>query len=121
MKKLRVYEYAACSTCKQALKFLEKKKIPFEAVPIVDLPPTVAELKKMLAHYDGKLGKLFNTSGVQYREMKLGEKLPQMSEAEALVLLSKNGKLVKRPFALSEKSGRVGFKEDEWKTFVEGE
>ena len=115
MKKLKVYEYANCSTCKNALKFLAKKKIPYEAVPIVDQPPTVAELKKMLALYDGKIGKLFNTSGLQYREMKLGEKLPKMSEGEALALLAKNGKLVKRPFALAGDKGRVGFKEDEWK------
>ncbi len=115
MAKLRVYEYSNCSTCKSALKFLEKKKIAFEAIPIVDQPPTVAELKKMLAFYDGKIGKLFNTSGVQYREMKLGEKLPTMSESEALTLLSKNGKLVKRPFLLGSDVGLVGFKEDEWK------
>ena len=115
MAKLKVYEYANCSTCKNALKFLEKKKIEFVAIPIVEKPPTVSELKRMLAYYDGKVGKLFNTSGVQYREQKLGEKLPKMSEAEALKLLSTNGKLVKRPFALSEEAGRVGFKEEEWK------
>lgn len=113
-KTVRVYGYANCSTCKNALKFLEKKKIPHEAVPIVDQPPTMAELKRMLAHYDGKIGKLFNTSGLQYREMKLGEKLSKMSESEALALLAKNGKLVKRPFALTREKGRVGFKEAEW-------
>jgi len=115
MKTLRVYGYAGCSTCKIALKFLEKEKIAFESILIVDQPPTVAELKKMLAYYDGKIGKLFNTSGLVYREMKLGEKLPKMSEADALGLLAKNGKLVKRPFALSGKGGRAGFKLDEWK------
>ncbi len=118
MKTLRVYEYANCSTCKKALKFLEMKKVKFEAIPIVDQPPTLVELKKMLAFYDGKIGKLFNTSGLVYREMKLGEKLPKMTEAEALTLLSKNGKLVKRPFAISAKIGRVGFKETEWKDLI---
>lgn len=116
MKKLKIYEYAGCSTCKNALKYLEKKKIPYEKIAIVDQPPTVLELKKMLGYYDGKMGKLFNTSGLQYREMKLGEKLPKMSENEALTLLSKNGKLVKRPFLLADGKGFVGFKEDEWKT-----
>jgi arsenate reductase len=114
MKKLKVYEYGNCSTCKKALKYLENKKVPFEAIPIVDQPPTVAELKKMLGYYDGKLGKLFNTSGVQYREMKLSEKLPGMSEAAALALLAKNGKLVKRPFVLGTSSGCAGFNEVEW-------
>jgi arsenate reductase len=118
MSKLKVYEYANCSTCKKALKYLETMKVAFEAIPIVEQPPTVAELKKMLAFYDGKIGKLFNTSGLVYREMKLGERLPKMTVVEALTLLSKNGKLVKRPFALSAKAGRVGFKETEWKNLI---
>lgn len=119
MEKLKIYAYANCSTCKNALKFLEKKKVPFELLPIVETPPTLVELKKMLAIYDGKIGKLFNTSGVLYREMKLGEKLKTMSEAAALSLLSKHGKLVKRPFVLSGKSGVVGFKEPEWKAILD--
>jgi arsenate reductase len=118
MSKLRVYEYANCSTCKKALKYLETKNVVFEAIPIVDQPPTMAELKKMLTFYEGKIGKLFNTSGLVYREMRLGEKLSKMTETEALTLLSKNGKLVKRPFALSAKAGRVGFKETEWQDLI---
>ncbi|MNL83337.1 ArsC family protein [compost metagenome] len=47
--------------------------------------------------------------------MKLSEKLPSMSEAEAIKLLSENGKLVKRPFVIGNDTHLVGFKEDEWK------
>lgn len=115
MKKLRVYEYSGCSTCKKALKFLRDAKIPFEAVPIVDQPPTTAELRKMLSFYEGKIGKLFNTSGQVYREQGIGGKLKTLSEEKALALLAGNGKLVKRPFALGDKVGIVGFKEEEWK------
>ncbi len=112
---LKVYHYDGCSTCKQALAFLKKKDIPFEPIPIVEQPPTVAELRSMLTHVGGDLRKLFNTSGLVYREMKLGEKLPSLSEAQALALLAKHGKLVKRPFALGPDVGLVGFKEPEWK------
>ncbi len=118
MEKLKVYAYANCSTCKNAVKFLEKKKIAFDLLPIVDTPPSLVELKKMLSHYEGKIGKLFNTSGMLYREMGLGEKLRTMSESESLALLAKHGKLVKRPFALRGSNGVVGFKEPEWKTFL---
>jgi arsenate reductase len=119
MKKVRVYEYANCSTCKKALKFLEQKKIPVDRIPIVEQPPTQAELKKMLAHQKGELKKLFNTSGLLYRELGISEKLPSMSEGEALKLLSQNGKLIKRPFVLTDQRGLVGFKEDEWKKAFE--
>ncbi len=73
----------------------------------------------MLAHLnaEGKTFKnLFNTSGEQYRALGIAEKLKAgMTEEEALTLLAKNGKLIKRPFLLTEKAGRVGFQEDAWK------
>lgn len=62
----------------------------------------------------GSIKNLFNTSGVQYREMKISEKLPKMNEAEAIKLLSENGKLVKRPFVIDENTYLLGFKQDEW-------
>ena len=116
--KLKVYEYKNCGTCKNALKYLTENKIPFEAIPIVDSPPTKAELKAMLAHLQadgGTLKNLFNTSGVLYKEMKLSEKFSELSESEAIELLSKHGKLVKRPFVLGKNFGMVGFKIDQWK------
>lgn len=87
-------------------------------MPIVDKPPSMKELKEMLAHLKengGSIRQLFNTSGLVYKEMKLSEKLPQLSETEALKLLAENGKLVKRPFVIGEDTHLIGFKEDEWK------
>jgi arsenate reductase len=114
MKELRIYEYSRCSTCRTALKFLDRKKIPYQKVAIIDTPPTKAELKQMLRFQGGNMKKLFNTSGQAYREGKVGEKLAAMPESEAIALLASNGKLVKRPFLLTGDTGLVGFKEDEW-------
>jgi arsenate reductase len=113
MSKLKVYGYAGCSTCKSAWKALDARGVTYENLPIVEKPPSMAELKRMLAAVGMK--RLFNTSGLQYREMGLSEKLPKMSEKEALALLSKNGKLIKRPFAISADAATTGFKPDEWK------
>lgn len=111
--KLKVYEYAKCSTCQKALKFLEKKKVSYEKIDITSQPPSLSELKKMAKAVG--LKRLFNTSGLVYKEMKLSEKLPQMSEEESLKLLASNGRLVKRPFLIQGDVALVGFKEDEWK------
>ena len=46
--------------------------------------------------------------------MKLSERLPQLTETEALDLLAANGNLVKRPFLLTDTGGLVGFKQPEW-------
>ena len=72
----------------------------------------------MLESYDGEIKKLFNTSGVQYRELNMKEKLPTMNTDEAIELLSQNGKLIKRPFLLKDGKGIVGFKEELWQKFV---
>lgn len=115
---IKVYEYKNCSTCKKALKYLDKKKVKYEKLPIVDTPPSQKELQQMLGHLksSGKTFKnLFNTSGEQYRELKISDKIKDgMTEQEAISLLSKNGKLIKRPFLLTEKSGATGFQEEVW-------
>lgn len=116
---IKVYEYKNCSTCQKAIKYLETKKAKFERLPIVDQPPTTAELKKMLTYLKqqgGSFKNLFNTSGQQYRELNISDKIKAgLTEEEAIQLLAKNGKLIKRPFILTEKTGTVGFKQDVWK------
>lgn len=117
---LTVYTYSNCDTCRRAVKWLREHDIAFDEKPIRETPPTPAELRRMLKLLGGAgaLRKLFNTSGVDYRALKLGEKLPAMTEAEALALLAGNGNLVKRPFALGTGAkkdvGLVGFAETAW-------
>jgi arsenate reductase (glutaredoxin) len=112
---MKVYAYEKCSTCVKALAYLRSTGRAFETLAIREQPPTKAELRTMLKIYEGKLGRLFNTSGKDYREMGLGEKLKTMGEDEALNLLSKNGNLVKRPFVLAGNTGAVGFNLQEWR------
>jgi len=65
---LKAYEYRKCSTCRDALKWLELKKIKHEISAIRETPPSVAELKEMLKA-KGDLKKLFNTSGQDYKAL----------------------------------------------------
>ena len=112
---LKVYEYSGCGTCKKAFKFLDSVEIDYEKIPVREKPPTKTELKKMVKFLDGESRKLFNTSGKDYKELNLKEKLGGMSVDEQIDLLSKNGNLVKRPFVLTDTFGLVGFKEEDWK------
>ncbi|MEQ1840557.1 MAG: ArsC/Spx/MgsR family protein, partial [Verrucomicrobiales bacterium] len=79
--------------------------------------PTQAELGRMLKACGGDLRRLFNTSGLDYRSMGIKDRLPTMSEAEALALLAGNGNLIKRPFLTDGERGLVGFKPEEWEKF----
>lgn len=117
--KIKVYEYSKCSTCRKALKYLDSKDISYEKIDITEKSPTLKELQLMLEilKSEGKsLKNLFNTSGVQYRELKVSDQLKAgVTESDALKMLSENGRLVKRPFVLTDKKGAVGFDEKEWK------
>jgi len=54
---------------------------------------------------------LFNTSGASYRDGGFGERLPSMTEAEAIDALAQDGKLIKRPLLLGKGVALVGFDE----------
>ncbi len=111
---ITIYTLKNCDTCRRATKWLKSRGLVFEERAIRETPPGVAELKIMLQALGGERRRLFNTSGQDYRELGLGEKLDAMSEAEALGLLAGNGNLVKRPFLLVGKTGSVGFDEERW-------
>lgn len=111
---MKIYTYSKCDTCRRAVKWLRERNVEFEERPIRETPPTRAELRRMLAENGGELRKLFNTSGVDYREQKLSEKLPTLTVPAALELLATNGNLVKRPFLIGEAVAIVGFDPAVW-------
>jgi arsenate reductase len=115
-KPLKVYVYKNCDTCRRALKFLDAHNVPYQSLPIRETPPSPAELRRMLKHLDNELPKLFNTSGRDYRELAIKDRIKTLMPDEAFQLLASSGNLVKRPFAIAADTGAVGFREDEWKS-----
>lgn len=109
-------EYPKCTTCKKAKKWLEDHGVEFTDRHIVEDNPTYEELKEWYEKSGLPLKKFFNTSGMLYKDMKLKDKLPEMSEEEQLKLLASNGMLVKRPIVIEKEKGIyiTGFKEAQW-------
>lgn len=107
-------QYPACSTCQKAKKWLTENNIEFTNRLIVEDRPTVEELKTWISRSGLPVKKFFNTSGLVYKELKLSQKLPSMSEGEQIELLATNGKLVKRPLVVTDRLVLVGFKPEEW-------
>lgn len=106
--------YPKCSTCRKAKKWLEENNIEFEERHIIDDNPTYEELKEWYEKSGLALNRFFNTSGMKYRELKLKDKRPKMSEDEQLKLLATDGMLVKRPVIVSDDVVLTGFKVKEW-------
>ena len=110
---VRIYSYSSCTTCKKALKWLSENKIEYELIDIALCPPS----KEILIDAISQLGerkKIFNTSGLSYRSLG-SDVVKAMSDSEALEALAVDGKLIKRPFLITE-TGKilVGFKPELW-------
>ena len=113
--KITVMCYKKCTTCQKALKWLEANGISYQERPIKEENPGKEELRTWYQASGLPLKRFFNTSGNLYKEMKLKDRLPSMSEEEQLELLATDGMLVKRPLLVGEGIVLVGFKEEEWK------
>lgn len=107
--------YPKCTTCRKAKKWLLAKDLVFEERDIKENNPTIEELKEWHKKSGLPLKKFFNTSGQLYRELKLKDKLPTMSEDEQYSLLASDGMLVKRPILIGDGFVLLGFKETDWK------
>ena len=106
--------YPKCSTCRKAKKWLDENNIEYESRHIIEDNPAASELREWWEISGLPLKRFFNTSGMKYRELKLKDKLPDMSEDEQLDLLATDGMLVKRPVLVDGDTVLVGFKIKEW-------
>lgn len=108
--------YPKCTTCKKAKQWLAEQGYEFEERNIKEQNPTAEELMAWKEKSGLPLKRFFNTSGLLYKEKKLKDKLPLMSEEEQYQLLAEDGMLVKRPILVSEETVLVGFQEAEWRS-----
>lgn len=115
---LTFYWYPKCGTCRKAKKWLDEHGIAYEAVHIVENPPSKALLKDFYEKSGLPIKRLFNTSGQKYRELGLKDKIPEMSEEEALELLASDGMLIKRPILAGDVFAVFGFKEDAYEKLL---
>ena len=108
-------EYPKCSTCKKAKKWLDEHGVEYVDRDITTENPTAAELAEWHARSGLPLRRLFNTSGMKYRELGIKAKLDAgMTDAECFDLLATDGMLVKRPLLVGDDFVIPGFKEQAW-------
>ncbi len=106
--------YPKCTTCRKAEAWLREHSVSFEFRNIREDKPTEEELRVWQRLSGLPLRKFFNTSGILYRELGLGARLPVISEEEQLHLLASDGMLVRRPILVWENGVLIGFREKEW-------
>ena len=112
MKKIILYSYLKCSTCRKAAKWLESKDFEFQLIDIVKEPPLVNYLNLALEQYSDDKKRIFNTRGKAYKTLNLD--IYGLSREEIIQLLLSDGKLIKRPFLIFGEKLILGFNEAEY-------
>jgi arsenate reductase len=107
----KVYQYPRCGTCRKALKWLDARGVSYQTIDLVAEPPPLGVLRDLHRRSGLPIARLFNTSGESYRSGKFKDRLPTLSEAEALAALARDGKLIKRPIVDTGSAVLVGFDE----------
>ena len=110
---MKFFSYNKCGTSRKAKKILYAYKVSYDEIDITETPPPKSVLKKAIKLKGMK--KLFNTSGEQYKKLRIKDKIGDMTEVQAIELLSSNGRLVKRPIVVDGNRITVGFDEIEYK------
>jgi len=105
--------YAGCSTCRKARAWLAAHDVETRERPIVDEPPTKAELAKWIAASGLPVRKWLNVSGQSYRAVAR-DRAAAMSDAQWMDAMSRDGKLVKRPVLVDGSRVLVGFDADSY-------
>ena len=115
MADMVLYHHPGCSTCRKARKWLDGRDVNYRLVDIVENPPSQNALKDLHARAGVPLAKLFNTSGVSYREGGFKDRLKNMTDAQARAALAADGKLIKRPILSGGGVVLVGFREEAYR------
>ncbi len=110
--------YNKCTTCQKAKKWLDENSVEYNIRDIKENNPTEAEIKLWHDMSGLPIKKFFNTSGLLYKSLNVKEKLPLMSEEEAIALLATDGMLVKRPMLIGDDFVLVGFKAEQWENML---
>lgn len=105
--------YPPCSTCKKAYKALLDLGIESTYRNIKEENPTKEEIQSWIDR-GVELKKLFNTSGMLYRELNIKEKRETYTQEQLIDLLASNGMLVKRPIVIQGDMIIIGNKVSEY-------
>ena len=112
MKRIIFYSYSKCSTCRKAVKWLDKKDLEYQLIDIVEDPPLLKYLNLALVQYSSDKKKIFNTRGKAFKSINLD--IYSLSIEEIIKLLLSDGKLIKRPFLVHGEKIILGFNESEY-------
>ena len=95
MSKIVIYQKPTCTTCRQVYAALTKAGVDFNSINYYLEPIPKEKLKELIEKMGISARELFRTKEEIYKKLKLADK--EISEDEAIDLMSKHPDLIQRP------------------------
>ena len=113
MKKIILYSYPKCSTCRKASKWLDQNNINYQLIDIIKEPPSKVFLELALTEFSLDIKKIFNIRGKSFKSIDFD--IRDLTKKKIIEMLSNDGRLIKRPFLIINESKLIlGFNECEY-------
>jgi len=106
MAELTVYIKPTCTTCRNALELLEKRKARFETVDLFRTPLTAEQLGAICRKLGVGPREILRAKDPAYQELGLGSS--RHSDAQLLELLAAHPGLIQRPIVVKGRRAVVG-------------
>ncbi len=106
MSKVTIYHNPQCSKCRQTLDLIREKGIEPTIIEYLKNPPTVAELKEILALLGLPPSGLMRKQEAAYKEAGLDD--DSLSEDEQIAAMVAFPKVIERPIVLSNGKAAIG-------------
>jgi arsenate reductase len=98
VKSIRIYHNPECSKSRAALALLEENDVDPQIIYYMETPPSIDEIKSLLAKLDLKLLDIIRRSEDDFNELGLDDET--LSEEIILDLLQKHPQLLQRPIVV---------------------
>lgn len=99
-----IYHNARCSKSREALALLAEHGIEPKVVRYLETPPTVDELRTLIADAGVTVRQAVRTKESAYKDLGLAD----ASDEELLAAMVANPILIERPFVVTDKGTRLG-------------
>jgi len=114
MGEIVLYAKKSCAQCKKAIAFLNKKGVKYQLKDIVHEPPPRSLLEKVIKAEN--IYASLNQRSTTYKDNHLGKR--RTTKNEAIRLMLKDPKLIKRPLIIRDNRAYQGFDEKSLFDFV---
>ena len=98
VKSIRIYHNPECSKSRAALALLEENDVDPQIIYYMETPPSIDEIKSLLAKLDLKILDIIRRSEDDFNELGLDDET--LSEEIILDLLQKHPQLLQRPIVV---------------------